>query len=52
MKRWPWTAVKRGATDYVLKDRINRLGPPVERALREAEARRERRQVTAGLERQ
>ncbi len=42
-------AVKRGATDYVLKDRITRLGPAVERALREAEARRERRQVAAAL---
>ena len=41
--------VKRGATDYVLKDRITRLGPAVERALREAEARRERRQVAAAL---
>ena len=41
--------VKRGATDYVLKDRISRLGPAVERALREAEARRERRQVAAAL---
>ena len=42
-------AVKRGATDYVLKDRITRLGTAVERALREAEARRERRQVAAAL---
>jgi PAS domain S-box-containing protein len=42
-------AVKRGATDYVLKDRITRLGTAVERALREAEARRERRRVDAAL---
>ena len=42
-------AVKRGATDYVLKDRISRLGPAVERALREAEERRERRQAVAAL---
>jgi PAS domain S-box-containing protein len=42
-------ALKHGATDYVLKDRISRLAPAVERALREAEARRERRQVAAAL---
>jgi PAS domain S-box-containing protein len=42
-------AVKRGATDYVLKDRITRLGTAVERALREAADRRERRQVAAAL---
>ena len=41
--------LKRGATDYVLKDRISRLGPAVERALREAEACRERRQAEAAL---
>jgi PAS domain S-box-containing protein len=42
-------ALKRGATDYVLKDRLSRLGPAVERALREAEERRERRQAEAAL---
>ena len=42
-------AVKRGATDYVLKDRLSRLGPAVQRALRETEARRERRQAEAAL---
>jgi PAS domain S-box-containing protein len=41
--------LKRGATDYVLKDRISRLGPAVQRALREAEDRRERRQAEALL---
>ena len=41
--------VKRGATDYVLKDRLSRLGPAVQRALREAEERRERRQAEALL---
>ncbi|MFZ0281094.1 MAG: PAS domain S-box protein, partial [Bacteroidales bacterium] len=40
-------AVKRGATDYVLKDRLSRLGPAVQRSLREAEERRERRQAEA-----
>ena len=43
--------VKRGATDYVLKDRLSRLGPAVQRALREAEERRERRQAVAASER-
>jgi PAS domain S-box-containing protein len=42
-------AVKRGATDYVLKDRLSRLGPAVQRALREAEERRERRQAEVAL---
>ncbi len=35
-------ALKNGATDYVLKDRLSRLAPVVRRALREAEDRRER----------
>ena len=34
-------ALKHGATDYVLKQHLARLGPVVRRALREAEARRE-----------
>ncbi len=42
-------AVKRGATDYVLKDRLFRLVPAVQRALREAKERRERRQAVAAL---
>jgi PAS domain S-box-containing protein len=42
-------ALKRGATDYVLKDRLSRLGPAVQRAMREAEERRERRQAEALL---
>jgi PAS domain S-box-containing protein len=41
--------LKRGATDYVLKDRLSRLGPAVQRALREAEERQERRQAEALL---
>ena len=41
--------LKRGATDYVLKDRLSRLGPAVQRALREAGERRERRQAEAAL---
>src|SRR3989339_286711 len=42
-------ALKRGATDYVLKDRLSRLGPAVQRALREAEERRERLQAESAL---
>jgi hypothetical protein len=34
-------ALKRGATDYVLKQRLGRLVPCVQRALREAQERRE-----------
>ena len=36
-------AMKAGAHDYVMKDKLARLGPAVERELREAEGRRERR---------
>ncbi len=36
-------AMKAGAHDYVMKDNLARLGPAVERELREAEVRRERR---------
>jgi two-component system sensor histidine kinase UhpB len=42
-------SLKRGATDYVLKDRISRLAPAVKRALREAAERRERRQTEEAL---
>lgn len=35
-------ALKDGATDYVLKQRLNRLVPSVKRALREAQERRDR----------
>jgi len=38
-------ALKIGATDYVLKNRLSRLAPSVRRALREASARRERKQA-------
>jgi signal transduction histidine kinase/DNA-binding response OmpR family regulator len=39
------SAIKQGAYDYVMKDRMARLGPAVQRALQEAEARRARRQA-------
>jgi two-component system sensor histidine kinase UhpB len=45
-------ALKSGATDYVLKDRLGRLPSVVNRALTEARERRERRQAEAELEEQ
>src|SRR5206468_11776519 len=36
-------AMKAGAHDYVMKDNLARLGPAVQRELREAEERRQRR---------
>jgi PAS domain S-box-containing protein len=45
-------ALKSGATDYVLKDRLQRLPTVVHRALQESRERRERRQAEAELEAQ
>lgn len=45
-------ALKSGATDYVLKDRLQRLPAVVTRALTEARERRERRQAEVALEEQ
>ncbi|MEJ2660462.1 MAG: response regulator [Desulfobacteraceae bacterium] len=42
-------ALTRGATDYVLKQGLMRLGPAVQRALREAQNRRERKQAEREL---
>ena len=42
-------ALKAGATDYVLKQRLNRLGPVVQRALQEAQQIAERKQAEALL---
>src|SRR5262249_52301084 len=42
-------ALKRGATDCVLKNRLSRIGPSVQRALRETEGRRERERAEAML---
>ena len=42
-------SLKDGATDYVLKQRIGRLGPAVRRAVREAADRRARNEVERGL---
>jgi signal transduction histidine kinase len=44
-------ALKMGATDYVLKTRLSRLVPSVQRALREAEERAERKKAEAALRR-
>jgi PAS domain S-box-containing protein len=41
--------LKQGATDYVLKQRLERLVPAVNRALREAQERLERKQAEAAL---
>ena len=41
--------LKTGATDYVLKDRLDKLGTAVRRALREAEDRRRRAAAEAAL---
>lgn len=45
-------ALKSGATDYVLKDRLQRLPAVVQRALDEARERRERRIAETALEEQ
>ena len=37
--------IRTGATDYVLKDKLFRLGPVIKRALKEAEELRERKQA-------
>jgi len=41
--------LKKGATDYVLKNRLSRLGPAVSRALSEVEERTERKRVEDAL---
>lgn len=42
-------AMKAGAHDYVMKDKLARLGPAVERELREAEMRRQRHRIDETL---
>ena len=42
-------SLKSGATDYVLKDHLHRLGPAARRTLLEARERKERRQVEQQL---
>ena len=41
--------MQQGATDYLLKDRLGRLGPAVERALQQKHLRDEKRQAEAAL---
>src|SRR6267378_1634693 len=42
-------AMKAGATDYIMKDRLQRLAPAVERAIEEAAVRRDRRRLEQQL---
>ena len=44
--------LKAGATDYVLKQRLSRLGPVVQRALQEAKHRAEKRRAEQALREQ
>jgi len=43
-------SLKNGATDYVLKMRMDRLGPAISRALAEVNERRERRRAESALQ--
>lgn len=42
-------ALRHGATDYIIKDRMQRLGPAVLRALEDVTARRERKRADSAL---
>src|SRR2546426_1606171 len=42
-------AMKSGAVDYIMKDRLQRLAPAVERAIEEAAVRRDRRRLEQQL---
>jgi PAS domain S-box-containing protein len=41
--------MKRGAADYLFKDRLVRLGPAVRRAIEESQSRRQKREAEAAL---
>jgi PAS domain S-box-containing protein len=43
-------AMKAGASDYIMKNSLNRLIPAFERELREAESRRQKRQAEASIQ--
>jgi two-component system phosphate regulon sensor histidine kinase PhoR len=45
-------AMKAGAHDYVMKQNLSRLGPAIERELRETEERKKRREAEIALKRQ
>lgn len=42
-------ALKAGANDYLLKDRLSRIGPAIDRALKEVAQRRKRKQAEQGM---
>ncbi len=44
------SALRAGAHDFVIKDRLTRLAPAITRELRDAEARQQRRQALADLD--
>jgi hypothetical protein len=44
-------AMQAGADDYLMKDNLRRLGPAVERAIRQAASRREKRQARQDIQR-
>lgn len=46
------SALKQGATDYVLKNRLSRLAPAVRQALSEAEEKKKRKKAEEALHRQ
>jgi len=46
------TAMRRGASDYLMKDRLSRLGSAVSHALEESRLRKERKHSVAEAERQ
>ena len=43
-------SLKSGATDYVLKDRLSRLGPAVDRAMKEVEVRKDQKRLEEQLQ--
>ncbi len=45
-------AMKAGAHDYVMKQNLSRLGPAIERELRESDERKKRREAEVALKRQ
>jgi DNA-binding NtrC family response regulator len=48
---WAVETIRQGAADYLLKDRLARLGPAVRRAMRERHLLRERRRTDRALQR-
>jgi len=44
-EEWAVESLKKGATDYVLKDKLYRLVPAIQRALQEVEEQKERRRL-------